>query len=70
MPSSYGTCSRILVEEIIAGFYNNTRRSSAGFMLDDATIERLKVRQKQHWQSLFSSEFDEKVCPKRLNDWN
>ena len=28
-------------------------------MLDDATIERLKVRQKQHWRSLFSSAFDE-----------
>ena len=28
-------------------------------MLDEATIDRLKVRQKQHWQSLFSSAFDE-----------
>jgi hypothetical protein len=48
------------VEQIIDGFYNNTRNSSAGLMLDEATIERLKVRQKQHWQSLFSSAFDEK----------
>jgi Protoglobin len=48
------------VEEIIAGFYNNTRHSSAGLMLDEATIERLKLRQKQHWQSLFSSAFDER----------
>ena len=46
-------------DAIIAGFYNNTRQSSAGIMLDDPTIERLKVRQKQHWHSLFSSGFDE-----------
>jgi hypothetical protein len=44
---------------IIATFYNSTRQSSAGLMLDEATIERLKIRQKQHWQSLFSSAFDE-----------
>jgi Protoglobin len=48
------------VEEIIAAFYNNTSYSTAGIMLDQATIERLKVRQKQHWESLFSSAFDEK----------
>jgi hypothetical protein len=46
-------------EQIIADFYSNTRQSSAGLMLDDASIERLKVRQKQHWQSLFCSAFDQ-----------
>jgi protoglobin len=54
---------RLLLEDsadgIIAGFYSSTRQSSAGLMLDELTIERLKVRQKQHWQSLFSSAFDE-----------
>ena len=47
------------VDEIVAHFYSSTRQSSAGLMLDYPTIERLKVRQKQHWQSLFSSAFDE-----------
>ncbi len=45
--------------EIIASFYHNTRQSGAGLMLDDPTIERLKVRQKEHWRALFNSEFDE-----------
>jgi|SRR5581483_508086 len=47
------------VEEIIAAFYDNTRHSGAGVLLDDASIERLKVRQKQHWHSLFCSGFDQ-----------
>jgi len=47
------------VEEIIAVFYSNTRHSGAGVLLDDATVERLEVRQKQHWQSLFCSGFDQ-----------
>ncbi len=28
-------------------------------MLDEPTIERLKVKQKEHWRALFNSEFDE-----------
>jgi hypothetical protein len=47
------------VDEIIAGFYSSTRQSRAGLIFDEAMIERLKVRQKLHWQSLFSSAFDE-----------
>lgn len=48
------------VDEIMTRFYSSTRQSSAGLMLDELTIERLKLRQKQHWQSLFSSAFDER----------
>lgn len=46
-------------DEIIGRFYTTTRQSSAGHILDDATLERLKLRQRQHWQSLFCSGFDE-----------
>jgi hypothetical protein len=47
------------MEDIIAEFYSNARRSIDSHMLDDATIKRLKVRQKDHWQTLFLSAFDE-----------
>lgn len=47
------------IDEIISGFYGSTRHSSAAQLLDDATIARLKVRQKEHWQTLFLSAFDE-----------
>ena len=49
-------------DTIIADFYNRTRQSSAGIMLDELTIERLRARQKQHWHSLFSSGFDEQYA--------
>ena len=45
--------------EIIASFYGNTRRSPAGLMLDETTVERLKLKQKDHWRSLFTRRFDE-----------
>lgn len=43
---------------VIEDFYTNTRQSAAGLGLDDATIERLKLRQKEHWRALFHSRFD------------
>ena len=46
--------------EIIASFYRNTRQSAVGVMLDAAAIERLKVKQKEHWRALFISDFDER----------
>lgn len=45
--------------EIIASFYQDTRQSAAGLLLDEQTIERLKFKQKEHWRSLFNSGFDE-----------
>ena len=47
-------------DEVIASFYRDTRQSAAGLLVDEAAIERLKVRQKEHWRALFNGEFDEK----------
>jgi hypothetical protein len=46
-------------DEIIDSFYRDTRQSAAGLLLDEPTIVRLKIKQKEHWRSLFNSEFDE-----------
>lgn len=45
--------------EIIASFYRDTRQSGAGLLLGEPAIERLKIKQKEHWRALFNSGFDE-----------
>ncbi|MDA9410503.1 protoglobin domain-containing protein [Bradyrhizobium sp. CCBAU 45384] len=44
---------------VIADFYRRTRRSHVGFLLDERSIKRLMVKQKEHWHSLFNSGFDQ-----------
>jgi len=45
--------------EILRAFYQDTRQSPAGRLLDDQIIEGLIIKQKEHWRSLFNSGFDE-----------
>ncbi len=45
--------------EIIASFYRGTHQSKVGVLLDEQAIERLQIKQKQHWRALFNSGFDE-----------
>lgn len=47
------------MEQVIEGFYANTAQRNTGLGLDDATIGRLKVKQKEHWRALFHDEFDD-----------
>ena len=47
------------MEQVIEGFYANTAQRNTGLGLDDATIGRLKVKQKEHWRALFHAEFDD-----------
>jgi hypothetical protein len=40
-------------------FFFDMRQSAVGLLVDESTIERLKIKQKEHWRALFNSEFDE-----------
>lgn len=44
---------------IIDNFYADIRRSSIDFVLSDQRIDHLKIKQKEHWRSLFASRFDQ-----------
>ncbi len=44
--------------DIIEKFYIEARKSDMEPALDDETISRLKLKQIEHWQALFSSKFD------------
>ena len=46
-------------DEIIDSFYREMRQSAAGLLVEESTIEHLKIRQKEHWRALFTSEFDQ-----------
>ncbi|SFP55447.1 hypothetical protein SAMN05216330_108115 [Bradyrhizobium sp. Ghvi] len=41
--------------QIIAEFYRRTRQSHPGVLLDEHTIGRLMIKQREHWHSLFNS---------------
>lgn len=45
--------------QVIDNFYASTRQACTGLELDDATVARLKLRQKEHWRALFHSRFDQ-----------
>lgn len=47
------------LDGIIDNFYADIRRSSIDFVLGDQTIDHLKIKQKEHWRSLFGSRFDQ-----------
>jgi|AraplaMF_Cvi_mMS_1032046.scaffolds.fasta_scaffold00243_5 hypothetical protein len=44
---------------VIAEFYRRTRHSHPGVLLDERTVNRLMIKQKEHWHSLFNSGFDQ-----------
>lgn len=44
--------------EIIASFYRDTRQSGVSLLLDEQTIARLQIKQRDHWRALFNSDFD------------
>ena len=44
---------------ILGNFYADIQRSSIDFVLSDQTIDHLKIKQKEHWRSLFASRFDQ-----------
>lgn len=46
-------------DEIIDSFYREIQQSAAGLLVDESTIERLKIKQKEHWRALLNGEFDE-----------
>ena len=48
------------IESIIGNFYDDIRRSGIDIALSDETVDRLKIKQKDHWRSLFTSCFDQK----------
>jgi methyl-accepting chemotaxis protein len=43
---------------IIDNFYTDLQKSGIDFVLTDQTIHHLKIKQKEHWESLFASRFD------------
>ena len=43
---------------IVANFYGKVRAFEISAHVTDAAIERLKAKQKQHWASLFASQFE------------
>ena len=45
--------------EIFTSFYDSIHQQIPGLTLDEPTIERLKVKQREHWRALFNSDFDE-----------
>jgi hypothetical protein len=47
------------VDNIIEAFYVRLHGTQAGALLDAAVIGRLKLSQRQHWQELFGSRFDD-----------
>lgn len=46
-------------DAIIASFYGRVRTFEISSHIDDATVCRLMVKQKRHWQALFTSRFDD-----------
>ena len=44
-------------DAIIGSFYHRVKRFDFSSEITDAAIERLKVKQKQHWAALFASQF-------------
>ena len=49
-------------DDLIQAFYAKVCASDISSHVTEAAIERLKVKQKQHWASLFSSQFDEEYA--------
>lgn len=47
------------IAEIVERFYARIRQTEVGFHVSTEMVERLQVRQKEHWAKLFASEFDE-----------
>ncbi|SFJ45120.1 protoglobin domain-containing protein [Bradyrhizobium sp. Gha] len=45
--------------QIIAEFYRRTRQSHPGVLLDEHTVSRLMIKQREHWHSLFNSRVDQ-----------
>lgn len=46
------------VDHIIEAFYSDVRQSDTALTLSDQTIQHLKVKQKDHWRTLFESRLD------------
>jgi len=46
------------IDHIIEVFYADVRQSDTAMALSDQTIQRLKVKQKDHWRALFESRLD------------
>lgn len=46
-------------DAIVTKFYERVKAFEISAHLTDAAIQRLKVKQKQHWASLFGSRFDQ-----------
>jgi hypothetical protein len=44
---------------VIADFYRHTQHSQVGLLLDERSIKRLMIKQREHWHSLFNSRFDQ-----------
>lgn len=46
-------------DAIVTEFYDKVRTFDVNSHITEAAVERLKVKQKRHWTSLFGSKFDE-----------
>lgn len=46
------------IDHIIETFYADVRHSDTALALSDQTIQRLRVKQKDHWHALFESRLD------------
>ena len=44
-------------DAIVGSFYHRVKTFDIGSEITDVAIERLKVKQKQHWAALFASQF-------------
>ncbi len=44
-------------DDIVSDFYRKVQRSTIGSYVSDDAIERLKPKQKAHWETLFNSDF-------------
>lgn len=46
------------LEDVIIHFYAAIRRAPVGNMIPDDILIRLRLKQRQHWANLFTSDFD------------
>jgi hypothetical protein len=51
---------RAHLDRVIEDFYASVKDIDLGISIDDVMIDRLKTRQKQHWEALFGSQFDQR----------
>jgi hypothetical protein len=49
-------------DAIVEDFYSKVQAFDISAHITDAAIRRLKIKQKQHWASLFGSQFDEEYA--------